>query len=124
MSSYIKDGQTHKGHIAGAPDGLYEPLNFLFRPALNDETAEMLEQTDKKPGKGGVLVINRFLAKKVLEWDLMDDGKPVPVNADNMNRLVRLQWLHLQNIVVGMRGSDPKDGVDADPVDLEADQKN
>lgn len=126
---FIEDGYTEQGYIA-AVDGVHGPLEFEFRPALvklADRITGMI-QGERPNWEGFADAAAKALARDpglLKSWSLKNGkGDAVPITEANCLR-VRNQMFHkLWLIVAGQIPSDPRDGTQKPPVDLEADTKN
>lgn len=126
---FIDDGYTEQGYIA-AVDGIHGALEFEFRPALvklADKITGML-QTDRPNWEGFADSAAKALARDpglLKSWSLKNGkGDAVAITEANLLR-VRNQMFHkLWMIVAGQLPSDPRDGTQKPPADLEADSKN
>jgi hypothetical protein len=71
----IRDGQTRRGFVAPAVDGLHEGLDFEFRPML----AEQVEQTEDEyeradTPRDGILLLAGRIADHLVSWSEVDDS--------------------------------------------------
>jgi hypothetical protein len=129
MADFIEDGYQESGYIA-AVDGVHGPLEFEFRPALV-KTADKITgliQGSNPNWESFADAAAKALARDpglLKSWSLKDSrGGEVKITEANCLR-VRNQLFHkLWMIVAGQMPSDPRDGTQKPPHDLEADTKN
>lgn len=66
------------------------------RLALADELAEMADADGRVSAENRAKARLNSLARHVLRWDIVEDGKPVPFSTANVLRLLRVHWVEIQ----------------------------
>lgn len=64
--------------------------------ALVDELAEMADAEGRVTGEQRAKARLNALARRVIRWDVQDDGKPVPFDTKNVLRLLAIGWVREQ----------------------------
>ncbi|CUU42158.1 hypothetical protein BVIRIDIS_11640 [Blastochloris viridis] len=64
--------------------------------ALADELAEMADRDGRVSAEHRERARLNCLARHVLRWDIIEDGRPVPFSHANVLRLLKVQWVQQQ----------------------------
>jgi hypothetical protein len=102
----IVQGYTRKGYIAPR-EGIHEGLEFTYEPMLPQTVSRLDDAIEKEQGEKQALVIARELARHMKEWSEIDEnGKPVPIDTENVRRLPFILHNTLHQIMAGILASD------------------
>jgi hypothetical protein len=123
MPGFIADGFDRDGYIAAAvPEANGEPIHeaveFKYRPATRQETLKLdgevniaVKNADIDPNCFYRMeqLTNKFLAAKLISWDLKDhNGSLVAITPENLERVHPILQGKLYKVVRGDRLSDKK----------------
>jgi hypothetical protein len=105
-ADYFHDGYTERAWIAAVP-GLHGALRFSYRPALIEERSQLYDAAGQLNAHGFDCHVARFLAQKIVAWDLVDaHGQPVPTAAETLLRIQPELFIKLNQIILGVTASD------------------
>lgn len=138
MGSYIPDGYTREGYIKPAVTEdsglrLHDSLSFQYRAAtrlevikLDAEVKIANRNSDLDPGAAvrAEQLACKFLADRLISWDLAFQGQVLPITTDTLSRLQPFLFSRLYNVVRGLDTGDRREGVDGDPKTDEEQLKN
>lgn len=78
--------------IAG-PDSATQHRAHL---ALTDEMAEMADADGRISAENRERASLNLLARCVLDWEITEEGEPVPFDTKNLLRILRIPWVRAQ----------------------------
>ncbi len=103
---FIDDGYTEQGFVRGEP-GLHPDVRFEWRPSVPEELDRYNADADRLKGTELRKHAARFLAAKLVSWDLRNGkGDVVPISLPNVLRLKDGLFMHLLRVTLGIRASD------------------
>lgn len=125
-NAFIDDGYTEKSFVREEPR-LYPAVRFEHRPTPLQELVSYRRDVAKLSDLDTYKHAAKFLAGKLVSWDLKDGkGDPAPMTADMLIRLRHPLFLRMLNIVLGLEAPDQDHEAGAsEPARSEArDEKN
>jgi len=116
----IQDGYTRRGYMNG-DDGLFEPIEFEYRPLLAEEVARGDAVIEKANAEQEMLFVAGIVQEKLVSWSEEGcDGLPLPITLDNVRRLPFVVLIRIHKIMCGVMRSDPlKDPSEQEQLDIE-----
>ena len=111
---FIPDGQVRKGYVARKP-GVHPAVHFEYRPTMpveragfNQTQANLYKTDAPKDAETAQKNMAKFLAKKLISWDLRDGSKNVVAisEATLLGGVENNLFADLYAIVMGYRPSD------------------
>jgi len=104
---FINDGYVRLGYIEEKAR-LHPAVRFQYRPMLADERDVLLSAAQRLTPKQLAERINLALAKRIVEWDILDGERAVEITQENLGRIEpnlrdRLFWIVSGSPVAGDR---------------------
>lgn len=105
--AFINDGYNRLGYIDEQPR-LHPAVRFTYRPMLATERDILLGSAGRSSTGELAKQIDQAMAKRIISWDIEDNGRPVEITAANVSKIEpnlrdRLFWIISGSPVAGNR---------------------
>lgn len=105
-NAFIADGYNERAYVGEVPR-LYPAVRFEYRPTPLQELVGYRREVAKLGELDTYKHAAKFLAGKLVSWDLKDDkGEPAPLKTETILRLRHPLFLRILAIVHGLEAPD------------------